>query len=376
MGNPNDVPYWFHDRWELALSLTSEEAADENYYRNLLPAKINATLSDGSQVTLSVTWEWDEIWKKIPEDLKNLQTQRVSKSEDEHGISALATEDAGAMADSTSANTNADVTQLPDYVISGHLPAGYILGFDAKPLVVTLLIDAPSTQAYVTLSEKNGNAAPGIVRATDPDNTTINLFDYTVVPMNPLTGDQMPAVSDYLTWMTKGVNDGHLLMFGNNGFNYGYWNRGAGSGSTYGQENGIFNGIVENKLLNGYPAIDTANMNGGYSQYNGKLTQVPYSGSGINPADYPQYQKNISEIVQTAWEADGANPSLDYLFDPNASGTSSYRETHTDVKGLFQLDDQGYYTYNMRNNAAVYDSASNSLFFMTVRQSRVRIPLR
>ena len=24
VGNPNDVPYWFHDRWELALSLTSE----------------------------------------------------------------------------------------------------------------------------------------------------------------------------------------------------------------------------------------------------------------------------------------------------------------------------------------------------------------
>lgn len=359
VGNRNDVPYWFHDRWELALSLTPEEAANEDYYRNLLPAKINATLADGRQVTLPVTWEFNEVWEKICEDLENLQAETAMISGDGQGVAAFAREEAGVMTDNTAIGTSDDATQLPGYAISGSLPAEYMLGLGTRPLIVTLLLDSPSTQAYVTLNERTGNVAPSVIRATDPDNTTINLFDYTVVPMDPATGDQMPAITDYLTWMTKGVNNGHLLMFGNNGFNYGYWNRGAGSGSKYGQENGIFNGIVANKLLDGYPVINTADINGGYSQYNDKLTQVPHTGTGINPADYPQYQKNISDIVQKEWEAGGANPSLDYLFDPNASGTDSYREAYTDVKGLFQLDDHGYYTYNMRNNAAVYDSTSN-----------------
>lgn len=44
--------------------------------------------------------------------------------------------------------------------------------------------------------------------------------------------------------------------------------------------------------------------------------------------------------------------SLQYLFDPavTASGKSAY----SDVNGLFQMDDQGYYYYNMRKNFAQF----------------------
>ncbi len=63
--------------------------------------------------------------------------------------------------------------------------------------------------------------------------------------------------------------------------------------------------------------------------------------------------QNLSNTLLTAWGGDlNGTESLDYLFDPEVE--NNYKKSYTDIKGLFQLDDNGYYYYNMRKNFAEF----------------------
>ena len=206
--------------------------------------------------------------------------------------------------------------------------------------------------------------------AANPANTTVNLFDYCVDPdRDGADGkDDRLTKSDWHQGQTtsyartaeedwkKGINEGHLLIFGDGLIHAGYWNKGAGAITDFGKVNAGMMGIVESTLKDDYPVINTTWMNesiDGFSDITDYLLCGDHDPSGgeaytsINP-------RNISETVQKQWNG---SASLDYLFDPaiGHDGKTSY----TNVEGLFQLDPMGYYYYDMRQNFAEYDGDTN-----------------
>lgn len=156
---------------------------------------------------------------------------------------------------------------------------------------------------------------------------TINLFDYD---------------ADYersygrLTNDNEGINNGHTLKFktratGHTGYVHpNYWT----GLSNNGDQGGVFQGIVQNKLQNGYPVLQ-ANNSWNKTNLNGI-----YSDGG-------------REVYQT-YNWNPQNESLAYLFD----GTSSngVEKTVLNANKLFQMNADGYYYYDSSKNAATINS--------------------
>lgn len=224
--------------------------------------------------------------------------------------------------------------------------------------------DDPNLMTY-TVTLRQLDLADHIVESVEPADTTINLFDYWV-DTDGAVGDDLLGKSDThagiprttpADW-NKGINAGHLLLFGNGNIHAGFWNKGAGAGSNYGKYNVGMTGIVAPVLdEKGYPVINTSRMDEQLDGYAGisdwQLCGDHIEGdSSLNSKD----PKNISDTVKNLWEASGNSTSLDYLFD---GSDGEYKRVHTNVKGLFQLDENGYYYYNMRRNFAEYDEDEN-----------------
>lgn len=216
----------------------------------------------------------------------------------------------------------------------------------------------------------------------NPKNTTVNLYDYTSAPGSAPGSDEVNSgtAAQWLSPSTPNINAGHALTFGNGmSQDMGYWNAGSGSGQgDFSKQNPGFQNIVQPKLVDGYPALSTDSMNvSGYSDVDndgvvGTFNTWPLVGGyNSNPPLYAKARrvnaqwsngqlvfgnaggKNISDTVQNQWNKD---TSLAYLFDTSDAAASApgRTATHSDVKGLFQLDDHGYYYYNMRKNFAEY----------------------
>jgi len=156
-----------------------------------------------------------------------------------------------------------------------------------------------------------------IVQGLSPLGTTIHLFDYWIESQ---TADDSGENTQHY-FLSKGINNGHALLFGNgmrnNPNNIGEWN-------WWTQSNAPYKGIVKSNLGDdGYP------------------------------------QLNLSDKLEdTLHESKDGNQSLAYLFDPEieVGGKASY----PNVKGLLQVDENGYYYYNSGKNYAVYYSDVNS----------------
>ena len=74
---------------------------------------------------------------------------------------------------------------------------------------------------------------------------------------------------------------------------------------------------------------------------------------------------------RNVWGSVENGASLDYLFSPDVK--NDYKKSYTDVTGLFQLDNNGYYYYNMRRNFAEFREAesedeSNTFILTMLRQ--------
>lgn len=147
----------------------------------------------------------------------------------------------------------------------------------------------------------------------NPQGTVINLFDYWTTSQD--AGD-FGAVS----WNT-GINKNHALKFckGDNGNDIAainQWTRGKNPRS----------GMMKNVLnSNGYPDLMTGTSAG-------SLLSAP----------------------------------LDYLFneyDSTTDGASKVegKKAYTNVEGMMQVNDDGYYYYDSTQNFASYDSATNSM---------------
>lgn len=212
-----------------------------------------------------------------------------------------------------------------------------------------------------------------IVSGVDPSNTRVDLFDYWVdrdgASDNDLLGisdhHDGPVIPDIprsgVEDWNKGINTGRLLLFGDGNIHAGYWNKGAGASSAYGKKAAGMTGIVERTLQDGYPVINTGEMQ---NQLDGceDISDACLCGDHIGDQQDARYDsadpQNISRTVINSWEsAHGTDASLNYLFDPDIC--ISNKRSYSDVKGLFQIDQNGYYYYDMRQNFAEYSEEEN-----------------
>ena len=227
----------------------------------------------------------------------------------------------------------------------------------------------------ITLEQVDLHLEEHIVTPANPAGVTVNLFDYWVHTDVRGEDDLLPKTDSHIgannvntgrtgveDW-NHGINENRLLIFGDGNIHAGFWNKGAGAASDYGKNNAGMMGIVENKLTDGYPTINTADMIKKTAGYEGisdwKLCgdHDPAAPSGYSS----QAPQNISDGVISSWRnvwgSTETGASLDYLFSPDVE--NDYKKSYTDVTGLFQLDDNGYYYYDMRRNFAEFREAES-----------------
>ncbi|MCI8715364.1 MAG: fibro-slime domain-containing protein [Oscillospiraceae bacterium] len=266
---------------------------------------------------------------------------------------------------------------------------------------------ADTAEAYdvlnLTVTIRDINPAAHIVTPAHPENVTVNLFDYWVEgygenptadkTVNPLGGDILgksdvhyheeggegvlgTTPTGYSTekdW-NKGINQGHLLLFGDGLIHAGLWNKGAGENCRYGKAYAGMEGIVKNVLTeDGYPEINldlkdailTGNKSMDYSLIKDYMLTGDHKKDRHPTGDGYTYDssdiKNLSNTVQETWGTGKTSEPLQYLFEP-ANG--SYKKAYTNVTGLFQLDEDGYYYYNMRENFAEFSQDGGNHFIL------------
>lgn len=184
---------------------------------------------------------------------------------------------------------------------------------------LSIILQAGGAQTYALKMPSGEPLHPEhIVPGISPLGTTIHLFDYWIEGQTAADN----GINNQQDFLSKGINNDHALLFGNgmgdnlNNINIGEWNKWTGNATPY-------PGIVKSKLGDdGYPRLNL---------------DIPYD----------------TDLTTT----DG-NQSLDYLFDPEkpADGKASY----PNVKGLLQVDENGYYYYDSSKNYAVYYPGVNS----------------
>ena len=221
-----------------------------------------------------------------------------------------------------------DLTAIPadgatsgDYLLQAYLAdPTYALTDAAAPLQVTLRLGGAETYA---LEMPSGDPPyPGhIVTGVSPAGTTINLFDYWLVEQTT-EDNQNPSTdaNDSSTWLVNiGINDGHVLQFSreSNAPSKGLWN-------VYTDSRAPRTDIVYRELVNGYPRLNV----------------------------------DANEVTDSVIQTRDGNESLNYLFDPNIEHTG--KQSFRDVKGLLQVDKDGYYYYNSQENYAVYYAEDNA----------------
>lgn len=182
---------------------------------------------------------------------------------------------------------------------------------------LSITIQAGGAQTYaLEMPTDEPPYADHIVQGISPLGTTIHLFDYWIEGQT--TADN--EVNHSTPFLSEGINNDHALLFGKgmggNENNIGEWNKWTKSDEPYPD-------IVKPRLGDdGYP------------------------------------QLNLTIPSNTALTTTDGHQSLAYLFDPEikVDGKASY----PNVKGLLQVDENGYYYYDSGKNYAVYYQDVNS----------------
>ncbi len=244
-----------------------------------------------------------------------------------------------------------------------------------------------------------------IVTPANPQSVKVNLFDYWAQTKEPFApeGDILPKSDNHYheeggegapsTTPTKystvddwnvGINQGHLLLFGDGLIHAGLWNKGAGENCRYGKKYAGMEQIVKNVLRDGYPEINLdlakermLGLDESNPQYRNHELIKDWRLTGDHKNDkeaegtanegytYDSINvQNLSDTVIGTWGGDieQDSESLQYLFDPTDG--HSNKTSYTDVTGLFQLDDEGYYYYNMRKNFAEFSQEGGNHFIL------------
>lgn len=165
-------------------------------------------------------------------------------------------------------------------------------------LVALVAVLGVSSAAWAAVDDPD-NTVTGV----SPRGTTINLFDYWIT--GQIDHDNVDYTEDQ---GDQGINAGHALKFGK----------------------GI--GESEDPF-----AANTGNVN--------QWTKSAHPRTGI-------VSSSLDEDGYPVMSQTFGNASLDYLFDGSSvAGKAAY----TDVKGLLQVDDEGYYYYNSQENFAQFN---------------------
>ena len=195
-----------------------------------------------------------------------------------------------------------------------------------RKLIYLMVAAVMAFTAYAGAAPSHGATLPSgtppfathIINGVSPNGTSIDLFDYWI------DGQTAPDNENPDGFVNMGINEGHALLFGASMGNisdqskpYGWWNCWTGDESPNKH-------IVYDKLgSDGYPKLNTL------------------------PTD------NVNTL-----QGRNGSESLRYLFDPNVE--SGGKASYEDVKGLLQVDSNGYYTYDSQENYAVYYKDTNS----------------
>lgn len=178
----------------------------------------------------------------------------------------------------------------------------------AMPIVVIFIATFLIAGAASVFAAVDDYTVPG----KNPQGTVISLFDYWVNEQDSADFSSTPNLN-------SGINKDRDLKFSKGNNNTKDFNNWTGSAAPY-------SGMVEKTLnSNGYPNLEA------------------------RPTDWMFY-----------------STPLDYLFNENDSTTKGDakvegKKAYTNVEGLMQVDDDGYYYYDCTKNFAAYDSASNSV---------------
>lgn len=157
--------------------------------------------------------------------------------------------------------------------------------------------------------------------------TTIDVFDYWLTEQNAADNDLINEQPD------RGINQGHLLLFGKSMSDAAYAaGNGSGGGGKEFNNNGNWNGWTGN---GGGPVNGIVNRTLGEDGYP-RLGLSENAGWTL-PSGFARY-------------GDVRTESLAYLFDPDykdVNGNSQVGKTsYTNVGGLLRVDDNGYYYYD------------------------------
>lgn len=199
---------------------------------------------------------------------------------------------------------------------------------NAISLMMTIIM---ILSVYGGLSPSSGAELPSgtspysehIVSGISPNGTTINLFDYWITGQE----DADDSNGEGYGFINQGINAGHALLFGSSVGNYedSYGNKILGDWNCWTESNTPETGIVGDRLQDGFPQL---NVNTG------------------------------SDSLYDDFKGRNGVESLAYLFDPDIA--SEGKASYEDVKGLLQVDSDGYYYYNSLENYAVYYNDNNS----------------
>ena len=221
------------------------------------------------------------------------------------------------MASTRSARTS--VMRMPLGRIAAYLLVAVAMAFTMVGLLPqSVRADESAGDEGVSTYELSDHTVQGV----SPNGTTINLFDYWITG-----GDKDEWNWNDLSNLEKnrGINSGHTLKFG------------KGMGNDPDNNNDRDDDPLNDNDKDDYNAT-SENVN--------KWTHSAYPRIGIVERTllngYPVLSDSVNE-----------GESLAYLFNtaPN-DGKSAY----TDVKGLLQVDSEGYYYYNSRDNFAEFNA--------------------
>lgn len=188
--------------WGIGVPGASEDdPLTQDALLEMLPKQINATLSDGSEVTIDLTWDLSAI----PEE----------------GVWS------------------------GDYTVSANVDGTYSVSEGVPALQVT--VTAGGGENYAS----EDNLANGRVEGISPQGTTINVFDYWQ------TDDAEPA-GDYESDRDHGINENTVLKFGSGMATSSGDNATGENVNAYTSSEQVRQGIVNRTLTDGYPSLSNA----------------------------------------------------------------------------------------------------------------------
>lgn len=189
--------------WGIGVPGASEDdPLTQDALLEMLPKQINATLSDGSDVTIDLTW-----------DLSAIPEEGVWNGE---------------------------------YTVSASVDKTYSVSKDISAFRV--IVTAGGSENYAASPD---NLANGRVEGISPQGTTINVFDYWQ------TDDAEPA-GDYESDRDHGINKNTVLKFGSGMATSSGDNATKDNVNAYTSSEQVRQGIVNQTLTDGYPSLSNA----------------------------------------------------------------------------------------------------------------------